>query len=70
RVCASSGSACTSGTIRPSHVLLAMGREADVAKASVRFSIGSSNTIAEIERAADALRLVYDRVVGEETRVG
>lgn len=69
-VCVSSGSACTSGTIRPSHVLLAMGRDENTAKASVRFSIGPTNTTEDIERATDALKRVADRVIGEETNVG
>ncbi len=68
-VCASSGSACTSGTILPSHVLLAMGRDEDTAKASVRFSIGASNTRDEIERAADALKRVAVRVFEERIAV-
>jgi cysteine desulfurase len=49
----SSGSACTSVKIEPSHVLAALGREESLAYASVRFGIGRFNTLEEIERVAD-----------------
>jgi cysteine desulfurase len=48
-VCASSGSACTSGSLDPSHVLLAMGCDPARARASVRFSLGLYNTEAEVD---------------------
>ena len=48
-VCASSGSACTSGSLDPSHVLLAIGRVHDVAHGSLRLSLCESNTDAEID---------------------
>ena len=48
-VCASSGSACTSGSLDPSHVLLAMGCSAARARGSVRFSLGIYNTEAEVD---------------------
>ena len=48
-VCASSGSACTTGSIDPSHVLLAMGASVERARASVRFSLGKYNTEAEVD---------------------
>ncbi len=47
-IAASSGSACTSGSIQPSHVLLAMGRDAKTAKSTVRFSFGRPTTMEEI----------------------
>lgn len=50
---ASSGSACTSGTPEPSHVLRALGLTAEQADASVRFSIGRYTTESEIEKAVD-----------------
>lgn len=43
-VAVTSGSACTSGSMEPSHVLLAMGRDAETAKATIRFSMGRSTT--------------------------
>lgn len=55
-VCASAGSACAAGTMQPSHVLLALGRAPEEARASLRFSWGLHNTPAEIERAAAAVR--------------
>lgn len=48
-IAASSGAACASGTIEPSHVLLAMGQTRRAAGHAVRFSLGSSNTTADIE---------------------
>ncbi len=48
-VCASSGSACTSGSLDPSHVLLAIGRIHDVAHGSLRLSLCESNTEEEID---------------------
>ena len=48
-VCASSGSACTSGSLDPSHVLLAIGRVHDVAHGSLRLSLSEYNTAEEIE---------------------
>jgi cysteine desulfurase len=50
-VCASSGSACASGAIDPSHVLLAMGLTETEARSSVRFSLGRTTSDAEIETA-------------------
>ena len=61
-ICASSGSACTSGTIRPSHVLLAMGRDEATARAAVRFSIGKDNTEQDIDAAIEALVCVTERL--------
>lgn len=48
-ICASSGSACTSGTLDPSHVLLAMGCSLERARGSVRFSLGIYNTEVEVD---------------------
>ena len=48
-VCASSGSACTSGSLDPSHVLLAIGRVHDVAHGSLRLSLSEYNTAEEVE---------------------
>ncbi|MEA4964731.1 MAG: cysteine desulfurase NifS [Oscillospiraceae bacterium] len=48
-ICASSGSACTSGSLDPSHVLLALGLPHEVAHGSLRLSIGEYNTMEEID---------------------
>jgi cysteine desulfurase len=48
-IAASSGSACTSGSLEPSHVLQAIGLPPDVAKGTVRFSLGRGTTAAEVE---------------------
>jgi cysteine desulfurase len=59
---ASSGSACTSGSTDPSHVLLAMGIAPEVAQSSVRFSFGRSNTLDHVEYAAMVVKEVVDRL--------
>lgn len=48
-ICASSGSACTSGSLDPSHVLLAIGRPHEVAHGSLRLSLSEENTLEEVE---------------------
>jgi len=52
-ICASSGSACTSGSLEPSHVLRAMGVPLTAAHGSVRFSLGRYNTDADIDRVVE-----------------
>lgn len=54
-VCASAGSACSAGTMQPSHVLTALGLSEADARASVRFSFGAATTDAEVNAAAAAL---------------
>jgi len=49
-IAASSGSACTSGSLEASHVLLAMGLPHDVAHGSLRLSVGRANTTEEVDR--------------------
>jgi cysteine desulfurase len=58
-IAASSGSACSSGAVEPSHVLLAMGLPAELAGPSVRFSLGRDTTAEDIDRVI----LVFPRVV-------
>jgi len=57
-VCASSGSACTSGSLDPSHVLLAIGRVHDVAHGSLRLSLCHENTDGEVEHILQATEKV------------
>jgi cysteine desulfurase len=60
-VAASSGSACASGSLDPSHVLLAMGLDLDQALGSLRLTTGWSTTDEEVARAIGALRSVLTR---------
>ena len=64
-VAASSGSACLTGTVEPSHVLTAMGVPRELAAAAVRFSFGSLSTSEHAPQAADA----YARVVAKVRRL-
>ena len=61
-IAASSGSACSSGAVEPSHVLLAMGLAPELAGPSVRFSLGWGTTEAEIERVLEVFPRVVERV--------
>jgi cysteine desulfurase len=61
-ICASSGAACASGTLTPSHVLRAMGLSAPRARGSLRFSLGPSASETEVERVLQALRRHVPRV--------
>ena len=58
----SSGAACTSGTLAPSPVLLALGLPPERAREAVRFSLGPDNTAEEIDRAAALTATVVARV--------
>lgn len=60
----SSGSACSSGTVKPSHVLQAMGVPDDLCLCALRFSLGHSTTAADIEAALAAWRKVTARIAG------
>ena len=57
-----SGSACTSGSLQPSHVLMAMGRDEVTARASIRFSMGNWTTEQDIHDAVQALQEVMKTV--------
>lgn len=57
-ICASSGSACTSGSLNPSHVLLAIGRVHDIAHGSLRLSLSEENTEEEIEYTIKSVKEV------------
>lgn len=59
-ICASSGSACTSGSLDPSHVLLALGLPHEVAHGSLRLSIGEYNTMEEIDHIIEVVPRVVE----------
>lgn len=61
-ICASSGSACTSGSLDPSHVLLAIGLPHEIAHGSVRMSIDHNNTEEEIDHIIDTLPKIIQRL--------
>ena len=63
-VCASSGSACTAGSVEPSHVLRAMGVPESRAKSLVRFSLGRESTEEEVARVENLLPALIDRCRG------
>ena len=54
-IAASSGSACSSGSLEPSHVLLALGQTADVARGSLRITLGKDNNDSQVDRLMDVL---------------
>ena len=61
-IAVSTGSACSSGTLEPSHVLKAMGFNAHRAQNSIRFSLGASNTDAEIDRVIAVLPKMIEKL--------
>ena len=61
-VCASSGSACSAGSLEPSHVMVALGVDELSANSLVRFSIGRHSSLEEIEAVKNILPLVINRV--------
>ena len=61
-ICCSAGSACTSGSIHPSHVLKAMGFSHDRARASLRFSFGRFNSSAEVAKACEIVPAVIEKL--------
>jgi cysteine desulfurase len=61
-VSASSGSACTTGSLEPSHVLTAMGVPEAIARSSLRISLGKDNTMAEVDRLLDLLPATVEKL--------
>lgn len=61
-ICGSSGSACTSGSLDPSHVLLAIGLPHEKAHGSLRLTLSEENTKEEMDFVADELKLIVDRL--------
>jgi cysteine desulfurase len=65
-IAVSSGSACSSGKVQPSHVLAAMGFGPKIAQGAVRLSLGWSTSEADIDRALEAWRKLADALLREE----
>ncbi len=61
-ICASSGSACTSGSLDPSHVLLAIGLPHEIAHGSVRLTLSKDNTMEEADYVVDSLKQIVERL--------
>lgn len=61
-ICASAGSACSAGSLEPSHVLLSMGIPRDIAQGSLRLSLDHSNTPEEVAETLTQIRAVVERL--------
>lgn len=61
-ICASSGSACTSGSLDPSHVLLAISLPHEIAHGSLRLTLNYENTKEEIDYAVDSIKEIVDKL--------
>lgn len=61
-ICASSGSACTSGSLDPSHVLLAIGLPHEIAHGSLRLTLSEETTMEEVDYAVDSLKEIVERL--------
>jgi cysteine desulfurase len=66
-LCCSAGSACTTGSLVPSHVLKAMGLTDDQARSSLRFSFSRMNTLSEVDQALDIIDRAVKRVRSANT---
>jgi cysteine desulfurase len=69
-LCCSAGSACSSGSINPSHVLTAMGVSRDEARASLRFSFGRTTTETDIDRALEIIPRIIAKLRAERPAGG
>ncbi|MCM1156984.1 MAG: cysteine desulfurase NifS [Bacteroidales bacterium] len=61
-ICASSGSACTSGSLDPSHVLLAIGLPHEIAHGSLRMTLGDENTMEEMDYVVDNIKEIVKKL--------
>ena len=61
-ICASSGSACASGALDPSHVLLALGRSPEIAQGALRLSLDASNTEEEVDYMLEVIPQVVEHL--------
>tara|TARA_B000000441_G_C21742117_1_gene354704 strand:+ start:36 stop:410 length:375 start_codon:yes stop_codon:yes gene_type:complete len=66
-ISASSGSACSSGSLEPSHVLLALGQSSELARGSLRMTLGKFNTESEIEYVLEVLPKLVQELRGLPT---
>jgi cysteine desulfurase len=69
-IAVSTGSACSSGTLEPSHVLRAMGLPAHRTQNSLRFSLGLFSTEEEVDRVVDVLPRLVDKLRGLTRKAG
>ena len=63
-ICGSSGSACTSGSLHPSHVLLAIGLPHEIAHGSLRLTLSEETTKEELDYVAEAIKKIVERLRG------
>lgn len=61
-ICASSGSACTSGALDPSHVLLSIGLPHEIAHGSLRLTVSQDNTVEEMEQVVTAMKEIIEKL--------
>ncbi len=61
-IAVSTGSACSSGAVTPSHTLLSMGLGEERARSAVRFTFGKNNTVEEVDRVVEALKTAVDKI--------
>ena len=61
-IMASSGSACTSGALDPSHVLIAMGMSHEIAHGSLRLTMGKETTMEDMDFTIDKLKIVVQKL--------
>ena len=61
-IAASSGSACSSASLEPSHVLRAIGLHDDLSRGSLRLTVGPENTVEEVEYVVDTLATLVPRI--------
>ena len=61
-ICASTGSACSAGSVDPSHVLLAIGLPNDIARSSLRLTLGRETTKEEIDKTIDAIKEIVSKL--------
>ena len=61
-IAASTGSACSSGSLEPSHVLTAMGLAPEVAHGSIRFTLGRMNTQADVDKVLEVFPKIVEKL--------